>query len=133
MKNTDHLSTYLKELPVEEPSVNFTLIVMDRVRLETVKSNVVYQPLISWQVWRRILTGFALLLLGSVLLYSYFPDSSGTSGILSTYKIDSTLILKPLFVLTQALSKLSFTYVAILMAISVLLFFDQIYSRFTDR
>lgn len=133
MENKEKLSQYLKELPVEKPSANFTELVMNRVRLEPVKENAVYQPLISWQVWWRIFIGFTLLILGTALFYAYFPAGQGTSGLFFLDKIDLSLIIKPFSLLTMALSKLSFTYIVILAAITVLLFFDRFYSLYSAR
>ena len=69
MKKQDLLIAYLKELPREEPSGNFTQMVMSRVQLETIKSPVVYQPLISKEVWRKVIVVSGLLLLGAVILF----------------------------------------------------------------
>ena len=49
MKEQDKLRDYFRELPREEPSENFTFMVMDRVRKERVKSPAIYQPIISRQ------------------------------------------------------------------------------------
>lgn len=132
MKKPDLLKDYLKELPREEPSINFTGMVMSRVCVETVKSPVVYQPLISIKEWRNIIIASAIILLVSIFLYFYLPGSQTTAGLFSMPKIDYSFIFRPFVLLSQNLNKLSFTYVAVLMAVSALLIFDQIHSRLND-
>lgn len=133
MKKQDLLIAYLKELPREEPSGNFTQMVMNRVQLETIKSPVVYQSLISKEVWLKVIVVSGLLLLGAILLYFYLPGSTNSIGYLSLPKVDYSFLFKPFVVLSQALNKLSVTFVSVLMAISALLLVDQLYSRFANR
>lgn len=133
MKKQDPLIAYLKELPREEPSGNFTQMVMNRVQLETIKSPVVYQPLISKEMWKKVIFVSGLLLLGAILLYFYLPASTNSIGYLTLPKVDYSILFKPFLVLTQALNKLSITFFGILMAISSLLLVDQLYSRFANR
>lgn len=132
MKKPDLLKEYLKELPLEEPSANFTDLVMSRVCVETIKSPVAYQPLIGRKAWRNIVFLSAVILLGSITLYFYFPESHTASEFFSLQKIDYSFLLKPFILLSQTLNKLSFTFVAVLMAVSALLIFDQIHSRLND-
>jgi len=133
MESNEKLGGYLKEIPIERPSVDFTQQVMNRVRLEPVKVNTVYQPLISWQVWLRVIVGLLMAFLGALLFYSYMPADPGLNGLISFDKIDFSMIIKPFELLTQTLNKLSFTYIVIFAAISVLLLIDQLYTRYTDR
>ncbi len=132
MKKPDLLKDYLKELPREEPSINFTEVVMSRVYVETVKSPVAYQPLISLKGWRNIIIASTIILLVSIFLFFYLPGSQTASGLVSLPKIDYSFFLKPFVLLSQTLNKLSFTFVAVLMAVSALLIFDQIHSRLND-
>ena len=133
MKKQDLLIAYLKELPREEPSGNFTQMVMSRVQLETIKSPVVYQPLISKEACRKVIVVSGLLLLGAVILFFYLPGSTNTPSYLTLPKIDYSIIFKPFMVLTQAFDKLSVTFFGVLMAISSLLLVDQLYTRFANR
>ncbi len=133
MKKQDLLIAYLKELPREEPSGNFTQMVMSRVQLETIKSPVVYQPLISKEVWRKVIVVSGLLLLGAVILFFYLPGSANSTGYFTLPNVDYSIIFKPFMVLTQAFDKLSVTFVGILMAIGSLLLVDQLYSRFANH
>ncbi len=133
MKKRDLLIAYLKELPREEPSGNFTQMVMSRVQLETIKSPVVYQPLISKEVWRKVIVVSGLLLLGAVILFFYLPGSADSTGYLTLPKVDYSILFKPFMVLTQALDKLSITFFGVLMAISSLLLVDQLYTRFANH
>lgn len=133
MKKQDLLIAYLKELPREEPSGNFTQMVMSRVQLETIKSPVVYQPLISKEVWRKVIVLSGLLLVGAILLYIYLPGSADSTGYLSLPKVDYSFLLKPFAILSQALNKIPVTFVGVLVAICALLLVDQLHTRFASR
>lgn len=133
MKKQDPLIAYLKELPREEPPGNFTRMVMSRVQLETIKSPVVYQPLISKEVWRKVFVVSGLLLLGAVILYFYLPGGTNSTSYLTLPKVDFSILLKPFMVFTQALNKVSITFLGVLIAIASLLLVDQLYTRFANR
>ncbi|MCX6219700.1 MAG: hypothetical protein NTZ69_01775 [Bacteroidia bacterium] len=133
MKKQDLLIAYLKELPREEPSGNFTQMVMNRVQLETIKSPVVYQSLISKEVWLKVIVVSGLLLLGAVILYFYLPGGTNSTSYLTLPKIDFSILFKPFLVFTQALNKISITFLGVLIAIASLLLVDQLYTRFANR
>jgi hypothetical protein len=133
MKKQDNLRAYMKELKLEEPSTDFTRLVMERVRVEIVKSPAVYQPLINKQVWTKIFIGCILFSIGAVLLRSYFPGNDNPALIPSFYQIDFTFILKPFQLLSKAMSGISLNYAGGAAAISMLLIADQFYTRMTDR
>lgn len=133
MKKQDPLIAYLRELPREEPPGNFTQLVMSRVQLETIKSPVVYQPLISKEVWRKVFVVSGLLLLGAVILYFYLPGSTDSTSYLPLPKVDYAVLFKPFMVLIHALDKVPITFLGILMAIVFLLLGDHLYTRFANR
>jgi len=133
MENKDRLGGYLKGLPIEKPSVDFTLQVMNRVRMEPVRAKLVYEPLISRKVWWWLFIGIALVLFSLMISFSYSPVDTSMNGLLYFEKIDLSLIISPFVLLAQALNKLPFTYIIIIAAISALLFIDQLYTRYAYR
>jgi hypothetical protein len=133
MEMKDNLRAYLKELPQEEPSADFTAIVMNRVRLEAIKSSVIYQPLISRQMWLKICIGLALFILGAVLLRTWFPGNETPALLQSFYRIDFSIFLKPFLLLSNALNKMSLPFVGGILAVSLLLLGDQLYNKFIAR
>lgn len=133
METKDRLSIYLKELPAEEPSVNFTRLVMERVRVEARKAPVVYQPLITPPMWRWIFVSITLLLVGAILLTTYFPGSESAAGAFSLPKVDLSFLNRPFVMLTNVLNNISVNYLFILAGISSLLLLDQLYSRFAEH
>ena len=132
MKKPDLLKEYIRELPREEPSVNFTEMVMGRVNVETLKFPVAYQPLIGSKGWRNIIFLLTGVLLGSIVLYFYFPTNQSASGLFLLPKIDYSIFIKPFVLFSQSLNKLSFSLSAVVMAVSTLLIIDQIHSRKTQ-
>ncbi|MEI7828390.1 MAG: hypothetical protein WCI31_01400 [Prolixibacteraceae bacterium] len=132
MKKPDLLKEYIRELPREEPSVNFTEMVMSRVNVETLKFPVAYQPLIGSKGWRNIIFLLTGVLLGSIVLYFYFPTNQSASGLFLLPKIDYSIFIKPFVLFSQSLNKLSFSLSAVVMAVSTLLIIDQIHSRKTQ-
>jgi len=133
MKKQDNLRTYMKELPREEPSADFTGMVMNRVRLEAIKSPVIYQPLISRQMWLKIYLGLALFVLGAVLLLTWFPGKETPALLQSFYRIDFSILLKPFLLLSNALNKMSLPLIGGILAVSLLLLGDRLYAKFIAR
>ena len=133
MKKQDNLGDYMKELPREEPSINFTRIVMDRVRVEAKKAPVEYPPLISQQVWWKIFIGLTFLVISAIVYRTYFPGNETPTVLPAFYQVDLSIILKPFQLLSYALNNLSQTVVAGSLAISVLLLVDQLYSHLARR
>jgi|GEM_PF-1777464 len=129
MKTVDKLGTFLKELPMEATSDDFTRLVMERVRLEAVKSQVAYAPLISSRLWWKILAGSLLFLLAAVLLHEYFPGKESTGVLLSLQSVDFSFVLKPFQSLTKMMNSLPFALISGVMAICVLLAVDQLHGH----
>jgi hypothetical protein len=129
MKKQDTLRNFMKELPREEPSENFTSMVMNRVSLEPKKTPVVYQPLISRQGWRWIAFGVIFLGIGLAIFRNYFPGNEVPSVLQPLYSLDFSILLKPFSYIGQILSRLSPTVLAGMIAVSLLLFADQLHAR----
>jgi vacuolar-type H+-ATPase subunit I/STV1 len=126
-------SNRVKKIGLEEPSADFTGIVMNRVRLEAIKSSAIYQPLISRQMWLKIYIGLALFILGAVLLRSWFPGNETPALVQSFYRIDFSILLKPFLLLSNALNKLTLPFIGGILAVSLLLLSDQLYAKFIAR
>lgn len=133
MKEQDKLRSYFRELPREEPSENFTFMVMERVKMERVRTNAVYHPIISRQMWLRLLCGVILIFIGALVFRTYFPGNEQVGLLRPIFQFDYSLILKPLQVVSASLMKMPFSFVIALVAISLLLLVDQLYSRFVSR
>ena len=133
MKEQDKLRTFLKELPREEPSGNFTLMVMERVKKENVKSPVIYQPIIGRNLWWKLFTGLILIFVGAIILRTYFPGNEQAGLLQPLSQIDYSLFFKPFQSLSSLLVKMPLTYVIALVSVSALLLIDQLYNRFETR
>jgi hypothetical protein len=133
MEKQDKLRTYLKELPREEPSDNFTFMVMNRVREEAVKSPAEYQPLINRQTWWKLITGLLLVFIGAAIFRTYFPGSEEAGIFQPLYQYDYSLFLRPFQMLSELMARVPLTFVTGLIAITALLFVDQLHGRFASR
>jgi len=129
MRTQDNLGKYMKELPMEEPSFEFTSKVMGRVLAEAKKSPAEYNPLISRQMWVRITIGMILLFAGVALLRTYFPGNENPAGWQSLYRLDLSVVFAPFLTIFREAKTLSVTFAGGLMAFSLLLLADRIYSR----
>jgi hypothetical protein len=131
MRTQDNLGKYMKELPMEEPSFEFTSKVMDRVLVEAKKTPLEYHPLISRQMWLRISVGMILLFIGIALLRTYFPGNENPAGWQSLYRFDLSVVFGPFLNLFREAKIFSVSFAGGLMAFSLLLLADRIYSRHT--
>ena len=131
MGTHDYLGKYMKELPEAEPSSDFTNRVMDRVMAEAKTTTEVYHPLISRQMWMRISVGMILLFIGIALLRTYFPGNENPAGWQSFYRFDLSVAVGPLLNIFREARNFSVTFAGGLMAFSLLLLADRIYSRHT--
>lgn len=78
---------YIKEIPSEAPSVNFTANLMQKItELETVKTTITYKPLISKKVW--------FLLVAAVLAIIFIPLSSSDESIISLPEMNLSFMEK---------------------------------------
>jgi hypothetical protein len=133
MRDQDKLRAYLKELPREEPSDNFTVMVMDRVRMEVATSPTAYQPLINRQSWWKILTGMLLFFIGAVIYRTYFPGNEQVGILQPLFQVDYSFLLRPFQLLSESMVRVPLTFVTGFIAVTALLLVDQLYSRFTSR
>ena len=133
MGTHDYLGKYMKELPEAEPSSDFTNRVMDRVMAEAKTTTVVYHPLISRQMWINILIGTILLFAGVALLRTYFPGAENPVGWQSLYRLDLSVVFGPFLKIFREAGNLSVSFAGGLMAFSLLLLADRIYSRHPER
>lgn len=133
MKKRDNLRAYMKEIQGEQPSDDFTTLVMERVRVETIKSTSIYEPLIDRQAWLKIFFGIIFFVGSTSLLCSFYPGNEGHALTPFGYQIDFVKLFKPFQLLSNALNGLSMNFFLGMAAISLLLFADQLYARFSDR
>lgn len=133
MKDQDKLRAYLKELPREEPSANFTLMVMERVKQERVKSPVIYQPIISRHLWGKLFIGMVMLFVGAIVFRTYFPGNEQAGLLKPLTQIDYSIFWKPLQTVSATVAKIPLTYLTALGAVSVLLLIDLFYNRIESR
>lgn len=129
MRTKDQLGKYMKELPKEEPSFEFTSKVMDRVLAEAKYAPSSYHPLISRQMWLKILLGTILIVAGVALLHTYFPGNENPAGWQSLYRFDLSVVFEPVLKVFRVARNLPVTFAGGLMAFSLLLLADRIYSR----
>ena len=129
----DKLRTYLKELPREEPSDNFTSMVMDRVRMEAAKPTADYQPLINRQTWRILFIGIISIFIGAAIYRSYFPGNENPGLFKPLYQFDYSLFLKPFQLFSESIVRTPVAFVAGLAAVMALILIDHLYSRFASR
>lgn len=133
MKEQDKFRTFLKELPREEPSGNFTLMVMERVKKENVKSSAIYQPIIGRNLWWKLFAGMVLIFVGATIFRTYFPGNEQAGLLQPLSQIDYSLFFKPFNSLSALLVKMPLTIVTALVSVSVLLLIDQLYNHFETR
>lgn len=133
MEKQDNLGKFMKELPREAPSVNFTQMVMERVSVGVEKSPVAFQPLISRQGWRKIALLTILVGIGLVIFRNYFPGSEGTSLLPSAFSLDPSVLLKPFASFVQLLGRISPAVLFGLISISTLVMVDKLISVYARR
>lgn len=133
MKEQDKLRTYLKELPREEPSGNFTFMVMERVKKESIKSPLIYQPIIGRNLWWKLFTGLILIFVGAIIFRTYFPGNEQAGLLQPLSQIDYASFFKPFRSFSTLVGKMPLTFVTTLVSVSALLLIDQLYNRFETR
>lgn len=133
MKTQDNLRAYMKELPKDEPSADFTKMVMNRVRLEAIKSPILYPPLISRKMWLNIFGVALLFVAGVVMLRSWFPSNDTPAIFSSINKVDFSFLLHPFQLLSDSLNKLSLAVVGGILVISLLVIADQFHAKYSGR
>ncbi len=132
MKTQDDLGKYMKELPMEAPSFEFTSNVMGRVLAETKISPAEYNPLISNKMWIRIVAGLFVFLVGLTIIRTYFPGNENPAGWQSIYNFDLSAVFGPFLKMARIARSLPISFAGGLMAFSFLLLADRFYSRNTQ-
>jgi len=134
MNQRDHLKYWIKELPQEQPSPDFSSKVMQRVMTEWSHNPTKYQPIISRKGWFLIAL---ITILSTVLLI--FLHNSALMGLelvgktKNSYGLDATKIFTPLNHVFTTLTKISPTVAIGTFAILALWFFDQLFSKTVRR
>ena len=128
METADKLGKYMKELPYEQPSDQFTRMVMGRVMAEAKLSTGGYHPLISRKSWMLFGAGFLLLLIVSVLMPTYFPGNENPSGWISLFRLDYSGAWKPLLTITESLKNIPVTFLGALAAFTLLVTAERLMS-----
>jgi hypothetical protein len=130
MSQKDLMKDWLKELPSDEPSPDFTVKVMQRVMSEWTLNPIKYQPIIGKKGWWTL--GFIAFLLTSVLfmLHSSLPAAAevGTQS-KSIYGVDMAQLLTPVSQLFGKLTTVSPAVAIGALAIIALWFFDQLFVK----
>lgn len=130
MSQKDLMKDWLKELPSEQPSPDFTVKVMQRVMSEWTLNPIKYQPIISKKGWWTL--GLITILLTSFLfmLHSSLPSGPETvAQSKSLYGLDLAQLLNPISQLFEKLNNISPAVAIGALAIIALWFFDQLFVK----
>jgi len=134
MSQKDLLKEWLKELPSEQPSPDFTVKIMKRVMTEWTLNPIKYQPIIGKKGWWTM--GFIAFLLTSILfmLHSTLPSGTEvTTQSKSIYGIDLAQLFAPVSQLFEKLNNISPAVAIGALAIIALWFFDQLFVKTVRR
>jgi hypothetical protein len=134
MNHKDIMKEWLKELPEEQPSSDFSVKVMQRVMSEWTLNPIKYQPFISKKGWWSLVL-VALLVTGLLFtLHSLLPSGTESSAQISTiYGIDFSKLFAPVSHLFVKLNDISPTVAIGALAIIALWFFDQLFVKTVRR
>ncbi len=134
MNQRDHLKYWIKELPQEQPSPDFSIKVMERVMTEWSHNPTKYQPIINRKGW--FLIALITLISTALLLFLHNSASIGLELVGKTknsYVIDATKFFTPINHLFTSLTKISPTVAIGIFAILALWFLDQLFSKTVRR
>jgi len=134
MSQKDIMKEWLKELPSEQPSPDFTVKVMQRVMSEWTLNPIKYQPIISRKSWWII--GIIALILTSFLFMIHPSLSAGataTNPPNQIYGFDLSQIFAPVGHLFEKLNNISPAVAIGVLAILALWFFDQLFVKTVRR
>lgn len=134
MSQKDLMKEWFKELPLEQPSPEFTVKIMQRVMSEWTLNPVKYQPIISKKGWWTI--GFIAICLTSLLFMFHSLLSAETESVAqanTVYGLDLNTLLSPVGHLFEKLNNISPAVVIGVFAIIALWFFDQLFVRTVRR
>ncbi len=134
MSQKDLMKEWFKELPLEQPSPEFTVKIMQRVMSEWTLNPVKYQPIISKKGWWTL--GFIAICLTSLLFMFHSLLSSETESVAqanTVYGLDLNTLLSPVGHLFEKLNNISPAVVIGVFAIIALWFFDQLFVKTVRR
>jgi len=134
MSQKDIMKEWLKELPSEQPSPDFTVKVMQRVMSEWTLNPVKYQPIISRKGWWVI--GFTAIALTSILflLHPTLPAGAASASPSNVfYGFDLSKFLAPVSHIFEKLNNISPAVAIGALAIIALWFFDQLFVKTVKR
>lgn len=134
MSQKDIMKEWLKELPSEQPSPDFTVKVMQRVMTEWTLNPIKYQPIISRKSWWII--GSIAIMLTSFLFMIHPSLTSGAASVTPSntiYGLDLSQIFAPVSHLFEKLNNISPAVAIGVLAIVALWFFDQLFVKTIKR
>ncbi len=132
MNQKDILKEWIKELPAEKPSPDFTVKVMQRVMSEWTLNPIKYQPIISKKGWWSI--GIIALITTTLLLMIHASlPAEADSAVKSVYGFDLTQLFTPISHIFEKLTNLSPAVAIGAVAIIALWFFDQLIVKTVKR
>ena len=134
MSQKDIMKEWLKELPSEQPSPDFTVKVMQRVMSEWTLNPIKYQPIISRKGWWII--GITAIALTSILflLHPALPAGAASASPSNTfYGFDLSKFLAPVSRVFEKLNNISPAVAIGALAIIALWFFDQLFVKTVKR
>jgi len=134
MNQQDIMKKWFKELPLEEPSPDFTSTVMKRVMSEWSLNPVKYQPIISRRGWWTVAIITLLLTTLLFLLHSSLPtEADSLAKTKAVYGIDLAQLFLPINQLFVKLTNISPAIAIGALAILALWFFDQLFIKTVRR
>jgi len=134
MNQQDIMKKWFKELPLEEPSPDFTSTVMKRVMSEWSLNPVKYQPIISRRGWWTVAIITLLLTTLLFLLHSSLPtEADSLAKTKAVYGIDLDQLFLPINQLFVKLTNISPAIAIGALAILALWFFDQLFIKTVRR
>ena len=129
MSQKDLMKDWIKELPPEQPSPDFTVKVMQRVMSEWTLNPIKYQPIISRKGWWSL--SFIAIMMTSILfvLHSSISGSESAAASKSVYGLDLSHLVTPVSHLFERLNNISPAVAIGALAIIALWFFDQLFVK----
>lgn len=134
MSQKDLMKEWFKELPLEQPSPEFTVKIMQRVMSEWTLNPVKYQPIISKKGWWTL--GFIAICLTSLLFMFHSLLSAEIESVAqanTVYGLDLNTLLSPVSHFFEKLNNISPAVVIGVFAIIALWFFDQLFVKTVRR
>ena len=132
MSQNDLMKDWFKELPLEQPSPDFEVKVMQRVMSEWTLNPIKYQPIISRKGWWSMVLIAMLMTSVLFLLHSSLATGTGTesaSQAKTIYGLDLSMFFTTVSHFFEKLNNISPTVAIGALAIIALWFFDQLFVK----